>query len=463
MKRIIIIGAGPAGLGAAYRLAGEKNLEVTVIDRGKKSLERKCPSLEKCINCETCLKDSGIGGAGAFSDGKFTFETILGKRAVGSNLSEIIGPSLEKKYLLDAKAMYSYYGLSINPIDPKRLVKAEKVGKIAARNDMDYILTEQAHIGTDKLPAFINEIEKSLISKGIIFETSEEILYFDKNKVYSKKGEKEFRRDYDYLIVAPGRKGAIWLEEQMKRNKIAYGYRPIDFGVRVETDSKILEHLIEIGRDVKFEMMVPSHGTKIRTFCVCPNGKVMRETYHDGGFNLVNGASNSKDLSDNTNFALLMSIPLTNNANCNHYGDAIARVFKEIGVNHPVLQQLGDIKRDSRSRENKIYEWRIQPTLKDVHIGGIGWGMPYEIQKRLLVALDRLSAPGLMEGLNQDSTLLYAPEMKRNGLNVKTDEYCRTNNPKIRVAGDGAGKSRGITGASASGILAAEGILKDLY
>ena len=57
--------------------------------------------------------------------------------------------------------------------------------------------------------------------------------------------------------------------------------------------------------------------------------------------------------------------------------------------------------------------------------------------------------------------LLYATEIKFHGLRVLTDEFLRTSIPEIYVAGDGAGLSRGIVGAAVSGLLAAEGILKD--
>lgn len=455
MKKIAIIGAGPAGLAAAWRLAGKKGVKVMLIDQGRSAFQRVCPSPSKCVKCPLCNKSSGIGGAGTFSDGKFTFETIIGKRTVGSNLFEDIGVEKENFYMKEAKNFFSSCGLKIKSPDPEKLNRAREIEIIASRNDMDYIFACQTHVGTDRLPAFIDRIEKNLKKKGVEIVTQENVLSFDGKEVHTAKRTIPF----DFLIVAPGRKGASWLEEQMKKNSIQYHYRAVDIGFRIETDANVTRRLANVARDIKLSMIIPSHGNIIRTFCVCPNGMVTRETYD--GFNLVNGASDSKSLSQNTNFALLISIPL-DKVNSNDYGDAIAKLFHRTGTDKPVLQQLGDIKRGSRSREGKLYEWRIQPTLKDVHIGDVGWAMPYNIQKRLLEAIDRLSSPGLMEGLNNDSTLIYGPEMKRNGLNVMTDKHLRTTIPQIRVAGDGPGKSRSIVGAAASGILAADGILSEL-
>ena len=81
MYDVIIIGAGPAGLFAAYELITKnKNLKVLLLDKGKKAENRFCPMTKtgKCVNCNPCNILSGYGGAGTFSDGKLNFILILG-------------------------------------------------------------------------------------------------------------------------------------------------------------------------------------------------------------------------------------------------------------------------------------------------------------------------------------------------------------------------------------------------
>jgi uncharacterized protein len=456
-KRVIIIGAGPAGLAAAFILSKNKALEIILIEKGKKVLERKCPSSEKCINCKKCDKISGIGGAGCYSDGKFIFETLIGKREIGSNLSEVFGEKKEREYIIKSKKMFEYYMKKEISFPKKEILKeAKEIHRIASQNDMDYIFALETHIGTDLLPKFIYEIEKSLINKNVKIIANESVLSFNKDYVISEKNKYK----YDYLIIAPGRSGSTWFEEQLQKNEIEYDYRAIDVGFRIETDAEVTRKLTSINRDVKLIFRVPWNGDLIRTFCVCPNGFVTRETYEEQGFNLVNGASDSKSKTQNTNFALLMSIPLTHKANCNSYGEAIAKLFFKSGKDKPVLQRLGDMQNNRKSKEEKIFEWRIKPTLKDVHIGDIGFGMPYRIQNGLLWAIKNLDDSSLMKGLNQSSTLIYAPEIKRYGLKIKTNEFLETTMKNVFVAGDGSGFTRGIVSAAASGILAAEGILK---
>ena len=74
MYDVAIIGAGPAGLFAAYELITKNNkLKVVLLDRGKLAENRVCPmnvGKDKCLNCDPCAILSGYGGAGTFSDGK---------------------------------------------------------------------------------------------------------------------------------------------------------------------------------------------------------------------------------------------------------------------------------------------------------------------------------------------------------------------------------------------------------
>jgi len=462
MTKIAIIGAGPAGLGAAYILAGKA--DVTIFEQGKSALERKCPNLKKCVHCNKrgglCDKLEGVGGAGANADGKFLGETLLGEREIGSNMLEYVQSRKRERELI-INGMNFFQGYGVNPLSfgKDMMERAGEIEKIARINDMGYIVSRQAHVGTDKLPELIRGIEKDLSAKGVKIITGEKIETFNDHEIIGEKGS----YPYDSLIVTSGRKGADWLEKVLKENNIRIDYREIDVGFRIETDAAVIKTLCDVSRDVKLSMRVPGNGDLIRTFCACPNGMVTRETYERAGFNLVNGASDSnpEKQTQNSNFALLLSIPLTHRANCNKYADAIAKTFYWAGTDQPVIQRLGELKADRRSKKEKLSEFRIKPTLEDAYFGDIGLAMPYRIVRSLLYGIEKLSVPGLMEGLNQDSTLLYAPELKRNGLRIPANEYLKVKE-KVYIAGDGPGITRGIVAAAASGILAAEGILKEL-
>lgn len=78
---VIVIGAGPGGIFAAYELLGSGK-RVAVFEAGGELSARKCPidgeKVKGCVNCKTCSIMSGFGGAGAFSDGKYNITNDFG-------------------------------------------------------------------------------------------------------------------------------------------------------------------------------------------------------------------------------------------------------------------------------------------------------------------------------------------------------------------------------------------------
>ena len=84
---VIIIGAGPGGIFAAYELTQKApGLKVAVFEAGNPLEKRKCPidgkKVKSCISCRTCAIMSGFGGAGAFSDGKYNITNDFRRHAL---------------------------------------------------------------------------------------------------------------------------------------------------------------------------------------------------------------------------------------------------------------------------------------------------------------------------------------------------------------------------------------------
>jgi len=472
VKKVVIIGAGPAGIGAALTLANNSNgkSEIVLIDQGNRVEERQTENPFDASN--------GFGGVGPYSDGKHVFETVLGRRQIGTNLGEL-EKNLDRESLMKARELFrpfyeKFIGERMQSPSQERVIKGREIARLAGKNDMDYVLALDYHIGTDKLPAFMKTIQDELEAKGVTIITGTRVLDFNQTELYfSKTEDLEKNKDlekmsYDCLVVCPGRDGSHWLSKILEKRNIKHGTRPIDIGVRIEADAEIMRHLTDIERDVKFEFKHPN-GDMIRTFCVCPYGQVTSEKKDpkvtDATYCLVNGESRSERMSNNTNFALLVRMPLKEEANNGNYGRKIAELYEVAAkTGRVVLQRYGDLKQERSSKKEKILEWRIQPTLNPEKFiaGDIRVGMPARIMDDLRYGIEKLSAQGLIEGLNQDSTLLYGPEIKFHGLNIYTDKYLQSISiPNIYFAGDGTGISRGIGGAMASGIRAAEGILRE--
>ena len=191
---------------------------------------------------------------------------------------------------------------------------------------------------------------------------------------------------------------------------------------------------------------------------MCPAGEVIMES--TGGREpviTVNGHSYADRRSNNTNFALLVSTTFTEPF---HepiaYGKYLARLANLIsgGV---LVQRLGDLMGGHRSTLDRIERGLVQPTLKSATPGDISFVLPYRHLTGLiemLRAMDRL-APGVAS----PHTLLYAVEVKFYSSRPQLTTSLETEVKNMFAAGDGAGISRGLMEASASGVVVAREIL----
>lgn len=452
MKRIIIIGAGPAGLFAAYKLAGK--CEVTILDKGHTVENRHCPSPDSCIRvCELCAKLYGEGGAGLMSDGKIIFSTEI---CSFLNYVDGVGEKKNAELVNEVRKIFEDYG--VHAITDTNEALKKQIHEEAVRVGVRYVHTALAHVGTDKLKSLIQKFRDDLKQKGVKFIEKQDALEISKEGETIIISTKDSRYECDNLLIAPGRVGAKWLEGVVKKLKIEYQYNAMDLGVRVEVKRQITDRVTSVSRDMKFQIPTDTYQDMVRTFCTCPGGKVARET-HAEGYNLVNGHSEAGDPYENTNFAFLVTIPFTEPmANGNEYARRIAETIRELGGDKPIVQRLGDLRAGHRSKSKHVSNYIVKPSLEGATFGDIGLALPHRILIDLLEGLKKLDK--IIPGVNNDETLLYAPEAKFHALRIRnSDPYLQTSVKGIYVAGDGAGLSRGIVGAAACGVLAAEGIL----
>ncbi|MEI7718936.1 MAG: FAD-dependent oxidoreductase [archaeon] len=449
MVKVRIVGVGPAGLFAAKELAGK--VDVVAYDTGREADKRFCPKTRSktgaCIHCQPCQVTHGIGGAGLMTDGKLMYDV-----RVGNNLNEIIKQDENTQLIKAVENGFAEYGVETVIGNEEKI---EQLRRRALQNRVDFIYPRQTHIGSDNLPKLIQQFKKDLEDKGVEFKTSTEVNSLE-----------EICEPGDIVLLAPGRVGGgeDWLENILRNKGVQIGYRPVDIGTRVETDSIVTKEVTDITRDMKFYMTTDRYQTRVRTFCTCPNGFVAQETY--GSFATVNGHAESlKDgnQSPNTNFALLVTVPLTQpQSNSNENARKLGEYISNLGGGKIIAQRWGDFKRNRRSKEGKQGEYFLQPTLRDFTWGSL-YFLPEIYHSGIMEGMERLDK--IMPGLANDSTTLYIPEIKFHGLRIPTDNYLKvqSQNPQsIYVAGDGSGFSRGIVGAAASGILAAKGIIREL-
>jgi hypothetical protein len=448
--KAIIVGAGPAGLLAAHKLAG--NLDVTVIEKGKDIHQRKCQVMngKDCIYCNVCSVTAGVGGAGGMSDGKLNLSP-----QIGGDLIDFVGLKKADSLIEEVDKYFIEHGTP--PEDPH--VPPSALQMKAAANGIEFIPIRQKHIGSDMLPGVIGSMKKDLEKRGVKFQlnTAVDEVVVEKGKVNGVISKGKHIKS-DYVLLAPGRSGSTWLGEQMKKFKVPIKYMPIDVGVRVEVPAVVYEDAVKTNWDPKFRMFTPSYDDMVRTFCTCPYGFVVQDTYESGVG--ANGHSQRTCKSNNTNFAFLSKIGLTEPLeNTNEYGATIAQLARTIGGGKPILQRLGDLRRGRRSTWQRLKRSYVEPTLRSVTPGDISMSLPHRIVTDIIEGLDMLDR--VVPGVASDATLLYAPEIKFAAVRPETIDNFETVNVKnLYVAGDGSGVTRGIISAAATGIVAAEGILK---
>lgn len=456
---VVIVGAGPAGLFCAYELIeNNKKLKIALIDKGKRAETRMCPMKingGKCVNCPTCQILSGYGGAGTFSDGKLNFIPKLGK----SDLFKYMSQSEAYELIDDTEKIFNKFKMD-SDIYPSNMDEANQIKKDVAKTGARLLVIKQKHLGSDKLPTYIKEFTDYLENKGVdIYENSNVLDIISKDKenheiVIENKESLQAKK----VVVAPGRTGAKWVQELADKYNILYTSQSIEIGVRVEVRKEILEDITNVIYDPTIFIKTDTYTDEIRTFCTNPGGFVAKENYY--GFICVNGHSLKDIKSNNSNFAFISKVGLTEPVtNTRLYGESIARIANTLGDGKPIIQSLRDLKKGRRSDWKRINKGFIEPTLKDCVAGDLSLILPHRIITNILEGLEKLDK--IIPGVNNDETLLYGPEIKFFSNEINTNNQFKLEDFDIYFVGDGAGKAGNIVTAAATGLVAARDIIKN--
>ena len=455
---VAIVGAGPAGLFCAYELKEKKpKLKVALIDKGHRAETRMCPMKVnggKCVNCKICQILSGYGGAGTFSDGKLNIIPKLGK----SDLFKYMSQSEAYQIIDDTEEIFTKFKMD-SDVYPSNMDEANQIKKEVAKAGARLLVIKQKHLGSDKLPGYIKDFTDYLENEGVeIYENA------NVSDIISKK-EDEHELVIDgkesivakNVVVAPGRTGAKWIQELADKYSISYTSQSIEIGVRVEVRKEILEDITNVIYDPTIFIKTDTYTDEIRTFCTNPGGFVAKENYY--GFICVNGHSLKDIKSNNSNFAFISKVGLTEPVtNTRLYGESIARIANTLGDGKPIIQSLRDLKRGRRSEWKRINKGFIEPTLKDCVAGDLSLVLPHRIITNILEGLEKLDK--IIPGVNNDETLLYGPEIKFFSNEIDTNNKFKLENYNIYFVGDGAGKAGNIVTAAATGLVAARDIIE---
>ena len=451
---VIIVGAGPAGIFSAFEISRGNSFKVLVIEKGKDISERVCPAIEKgdCLRCKPCNLLSGWGGAGAFSDGKLTLSPD-----VGGWLSEIIGERELSEIINYVDEIFLQFGAPSQVYGADEAVFKEWQRK-ALLAEMKLLPNKIRHIGTEKAREILRDMRGALKSVEVATEETVKRFIVEDGEVKGVETEKGEVFYAPYVIVAPGRVGAEWLVEECKRLGIPLKSNPVDLGVRVEVPAVVMEPLTSTLYEPKLIFYSKRFDDKVRTFCVCPNGEVVRE--YNNGVTIVNGHSYADRPTENTNFAILVSTSFTEPfKDPIAYGKYIASLANLLsgGI---MVQRFGDLEKGRRSTYRRLEKGLVSPTLKDAVPGDLSFVLPYRYISdimEMLFALDKL-----IPGVASLHTLLYGVEAKFYSSRIAVSQVMETPIRNLFAVGDGAGITRGLVQACVSGVIAGREVLRRL-
>ena len=450
---VIIIGAGPGGIFAAYELAEKApELKVAVFEAGNPLEKRKCPidgkKIKSCVNCKTCAIMSGFGGAGAFSDGKYNITNNF-----GGTLYEYIGKEtaidlmnyvdeINVKFGGEGTKMYSTSGTHIK--------------KLCMQNKLNLLDASVRHLGTDINYVVLENLYAKL-KDTVEFRFNchvDDVEAVDGGyRVITKDGAGECKK----CIVSVGRSGSKWMEKVCENLDITTKSNRVDIGVRVELPAVIFSHLTDELYESKIVYRTEKFEDNVRTFCMNPYGIVVNE--NTNGIVTANGHSyeDPSKQTENTNFALLVAKHFSEPfKDSNGYGESIARLSNMLGGG-VIVQRFGDLVRGRRSTVARIEEGMVRPTLAATP-GDLSLVLPKRILDgiiEMIYALDKI-APGTAN----DDTLLYGVEVKFYNMEVDVDEHLESPHKGLYIIGDGSGVTHSLSHASASGVYVARQIVK---
>ncbi len=448
MYNVAIIGAGPAGIFTALELVKLKpDWKVILIEKGAKIENRVCllrNGYKSCPSCKTCGLLCGWGGAGAFSDGKLTLTPD-----VGGHLVDYMDFSDVEKLIQYCDDIYLEHGAT-EVVYGRNKNEFQDIERAATLAELKLVHSPVRHLGTEKSLDVLKHMQDYLADKiEIVNNKTVDELDIQDGKIKGFSLSDGTSVQAEFVVVAPGREGADWLSKELIKNGVELVNNAVDVGVRVELPAPVMEPITSRLYESKLIYYSPTFGDEVRTFCMNPNGEVVSENYN--GIQTVNGHSYADKKTDNTNFALLVSKKFTEPfKEPIAYGQHVARLANMLagGV---LVQRFGDLLDGKRSTVDRIKSSIIKPTLECATPGDLSLVLPYRQLLsiiEMLYALDKI-APGVASRY----TLLYGVEVKFYSARPKlTNELESKEIKNLFAIGDGAGVTRGLMQASASGV-----------
>ena len=291
MKKIVIVGAGVAGINAATKLVdnGYPGHLITVIDAGMDPYKRPKDEVMK-----------GFAGAGLFSDGKWSYL----HNAVGGQLAKYMGEEKADQILEEAWQ----YILRFHP-NPEEIMFSQPLEEPEfIKPYFNLRMAPAYHIGTNWLHDLGKKWYDWLVEKNINFIWETEVNDIDFENQYITLNNNLKLIDFDRLIYGTGKSGIDLTQKLIDKYNLNKESKSVQLGVRMELPQKYMQSIVDIAYDFK---LYKRHNNEVSSRSFCSNNfaaYVAEEVTY--GMKSYNGHSyKQEDMVNNmTNFGIIMEI-----------------------------------------------------------------------------------------------------------------------------------------------------------
>ena len=426
-KRIVIIGAGVAGINAATKLVdnGYPGNLITIIDKGNDPHNRLPEEVM-----------TGMLGAGGWSDGKLTYHT-----AIGGVLSKYCGE--EKAMELMDQVINNFRRFHPKP---------EEIFMSDPQEEPEFIkpyfglrLFPVWHIGSNYLHEIAKAWYQYLLNKGVRFEWNTEVddIDFNNNKIYTHNTTLK----YNKLIFAVGKSGIDFGKQLADCYNLPTEPKSVQIGVRFEAPQKYFQKLIDISYD--FKLYQKYDNVSLRSFCTNNNAAyvAVEETYGDITYN-GHAKKGEEFRNDMTNFGILMEIKGIDNP-----FEWSRDVVNKLQINEKGLYYSPNQTRKPglTSESTTVSAHQVDDhSLDDIRNAMSGY---FSYIETFIEQMNEVFQFG-------DDWGIYVPEVKYLSPEplVHYDDLSLSEFPNVHFVGD-ALSARGITVSGAQGIYVAESLL----
>ena len=335
---VLVVGGGPAGLFASLALLADGADDVLIIDAGPDVDDRRRASdLRGEVGGGEPDYESGIGGAGLFSDGKLCLSLD-----VGGKLEASIGPRHRGELLAQIEGVFRR--LVDGEFQMQDVTDAElrRLDRDAVANDLRFKYYPVAHIGTDRCGDVIVELRRILEAAGATIRARTELIDIavdGESKIASLRSGGTVRRvRAKKVVLAMGKVGAGRQASLCRGLGMSTQSLPMYVGVRLETDAKLLDSLFSATKDPKYSALM-ADGSKVKTHCASEQGEVIE--LHYSGLPLAGGHNYSHAQTERSGFSILWD-GFVSDTDGYRAATEIMRAADRLTAGHLLAQRISD-------------------------------------------------------------------------------------------------------------------------